>query len=343
MLYPLLFESNLIPLVWGGHRLKHLKGLPADKEPIGESWEVSTFHGRESIVSNGLHAGKKLTELTQQYGPLLLGKSIYERFGDDFPILVKILDVDGKLSVQVHPDNKLAMLRHGCFGKTEMWYVVDADPGSYVYAGFNEDITVEEYRQRAKDGTISDVLAKHPISRGDAFFIPAGRIHAICGKALMIEVQQHSDITYRIYDHGRLGLDGKPRKLHTEEAISALDFIVHKEYSINYPNVMNQANPVCECEFFTVRLLRFNQTQNRNLFHQDSFVIYVCFQGECKIGESLLLKQGQSCLVPASCADIVIAPSIDNCETELLEIFINHELNDKSQERIGANSFFCPH
>ena len=225
----------------------------------------------------------------------------------------------------VHPDDSVAMQRHGSMGKTEMWYVVDVKPGTYLYAGFSKSITSEEYRRRVEDGTICEVLAKHPIRMGDAFFIPAGRVHAICGGALIAEVQQSSDITYRIYDYGRMGMDGKPRELHTELAVDVLDYTVHKEYSISYPMELNKANLVCECEFFTVRMQRLTAEIARNLKHYDSFVVYVCMRGECMIGDSVHLKQGYSCLVPASCTDLKITPMGEKGMAELLEVFVNNE------------------
>ena len=223
MLYPLLFETNLFPIVWGGHRLREMKGMSPIAEPVGESWEVSAVPGKESVVVNGPLSGRNLRDLTQEYGSDLLGKAVQEKFGSEFPMLVKFIDAESDLSIQVHPDDAVAMQRHGSMGKTEMWYVVDAKPGTYLYAGFAKSITSEEYRRRVEDGTICEVLAKHPIRMGDAFFIPAGRVHAICGGALIAEVQQSSDITYRIYDYGRMGMDGKPRELHTELAADVLD------------------------------------------------------------------------------------------------------------------------
>lgn len=323
MLYPLLFETKLFPIVWGGHRLRQLKGMPPSEEPVGESWEVSAVPGKESVVLNGPLAGKNLRELTQEYGADLLGQSVQKRFEGEFPMLVKLIDAESDLSIQVHPDDEVALQRHGSMGKTEMWYVVDAKPGTYLYAGFSKSITSEEYRRRVADGTICEVLAKHPIRMGDAFFIPAGRVHAICGGALIAEVQQSSDITYRIYDYGRMGMDGKPRELHTELAADVLDYTVHKKYSISYPMELNRANPVCECEFFTVRLLRLTNVLNRNLKHHDSFVVYVCLHGECKISDNVVLKHGQSCLVPASCTDMIIAPEGSRGEVELLEVFVD--------------------
>ena len=219
MLYPLLFETSLFPIVWGGNRLRQMKGMSPSCEPVGESWEVSAVPGKESVVLNGDLAGKNLRELCQQYGADLLGGAVQQKFGNEFPMLIKFIDAESDLSIQVHPDDSVAMERHGSMGKTEMWYVVDAKPGTYLYAGFSKSITSEEYRRRVEDGTICEVLAKHPIRMGDAFFIPAGRVHAICGGALIAEVQQSSDITYRIYDYGRMGMDGKPRELHTELAV----------------------------------------------------------------------------------------------------------------------------
>ena len=325
MLYPLLFETSLFPIVWGGNRLRQMKGMTPSCEPVGESWEVSAVSGKESVVLNGELAGKNLRELCQQYGADLLGGAVQQKFGNEFPMLIKFIDAESDLSIQVHPDDSVAMQRHGSMGKTEMWYVVDAKPGTYLYAGFSKSITSEEYRRRVEDGTICEVLAKHPIRMGDAFFIPAGRVHAICGGALIAEVQQSSDITYRIYDYGRMGMDGKPRELHTELAVDVLDYTVHKEYSISYPMELNKANLVCECEFFTVRMQRLTAEIARNLKHYDSFVVYVCMRGECMIGDSVHLKQGYSCLVPASCTDLKITPMGEKGMAELLEVFVNNE------------------
>lgn len=325
MLYPLLFEANLFPIVWGGHRLREIKGMLPDDEPVGESWEVSAVSGKESVVSNGPFKGKNLRVLTAEYGASLLGQSVYERFGEEFPMLVKLIDAEHDLSIQVHPNDEQAMRRHGCMGKTEMWYVVDAKPGTYLYAGFAQDITGEEYCRRVGDGTICEVLAKHYIHPGDAFFIPAGRVHAICGGALIAEVQQSSDITYRIYDYGRLGMDGKPRELHTELAVDVLDYTVHPEYALDYPRDLNHPNLICTCDFFEVRRLTLDAPLNRRMRHHDSFVIYMCLQGECRLGDTVQLHRGQSCLVPAVCTDdIRLVPTgmADGERIELLEVFI---------------------
>ncbi len=325
MLYPLLFEANLFPIVWGGHSLKVIKGMVPDDEPIGESWDISAVANKESVVSNGALQGKKMSELASEYGADLLGQSVYEKYGGRFPILLKMIDAKSDLSIQVHPNDELAMERHGCMGKTEMWYVLDAKPGTFIYVGFSEDITVEEYRRRVENGTICDILAKYYIHPGDAFFIPAGCVHSICGGALIIEVQQSSDITYRIYDYGRLGIDGAPRELHTELAIAAIDYTVHGEYALTYTREKNRSNTVCKCDYFEVRSLILDAPLNRRMKSYDSFVIYVCLSGECGINDTVQLRCGQSCLVPAMCADNITlnpTPTVNGGQVELLEVFI---------------------
>lgn len=323
MLYPLQFEANLFPVVWGGHRLKEIKGMLPDNEPIGESWEISAVPGKESIVSNGILRGKSLRELTLEYGAALLGQSVLDRYGKDFPLLFKLIDAERDLSIQVHPNDELAQKRHGCMGKTEMWYVVDARLDTYLYVGFAKNISKEEYCSRVEDGSICDVLAKYNIHQGDAFFIPAGCVHSICGGALIAEIQQSSDITYRIYDYGRLGMDGKPRELHTELAVDALDYTMHPEYVLGYQMEKNSPNVICRCDSFEVRRLTLDIPVNRRMKHHDTFVIYMCLQGECVLDNTVQLRRGQSCLVPAMCAeDIVLAPTTDGSPAELLEIFI---------------------
>ncbi|MBO5705701.1 MAG: class I mannose-6-phosphate isomerase [Bacteroidaceae bacterium] len=325
MLYPLLFEANLFPIIWGGNRLIALKGMPPIDVPIGESWEISAVKGKESIVANGPLKGKNLRDLSWEYGSELLGRTIDERYGSEFPILVKFIDTSNDLSIQVHPDDSMAMRRHGCMGKTEMWYVVDALPDAYLYAGFSRDITREEYRRMVEDDSICDVLAKHNISKGDAFYVPAGIVHALCRGTFVVEIQQSSDITYRIYDYKRIGMDGKPRELHTSLAEDVLDFSCHKEYSLDYTATENTSNVICNNRFFRIGLLPLTMPMRRDLRHYDSFIVYVCIQGECIIGESTYLQQGFSCLVPAVCADIFISPAQEGAKVELLEIYLDNE------------------
>ena len=233
-LYPLLFEPNLHSVVWGGKRICPYKGIPEKDEPIGESWEISAIPSSTSIISNGNYKGKKLTDIIEQMPAEILGNAVAEKYGNKMPLLVKFIDAEKDLSIQVHPNDEMAQRIHNKFGKTEMWYVIDAKPGSYLYAGFKDNITKEEYKKRIADGTITDVIAKHFVKPGDVFYLPAGRIHAICGGILLAEVQQSSDVTYRIFDYNRPGMDGKPRELHTELAADALNFHVEDEYRTQY-------------------------------------------------------------------------------------------------------------
>ena len=234
LLYPLLFEPNLHTVVWGGGQLRPYKGLEPSDEPIGESWEVSAVPTSTSIISNGRWQGRDLVSVIHEQPEAILGKKVNEKYHGQLPLLVKFIDAKKDLSIQVHPNDEMAMREHGKMGKSEMWYVIKADEGAHLYAGFSQEITAEEYQQRIADGTITEVLADHRVKAGDVFYLPAGRVHAICGGILLAEVQQSSDVTYRIFDYNRPGLDGKPRELHTALAAQALDFRVERNYRTDY-------------------------------------------------------------------------------------------------------------
>lgn len=313
-LYPLLFQPNLHPVVWGGRRLCTYKQLEACDSPIGESWEVSAVPSSTSIVSNGVWSGKPLTEVIATNPQAWLGKKVAEKYNNQLPLLVKFIDAEKDLSIQVHPNDEMAMRCHGKMGKTEMWYVIDALPGSYLYAGFSKQITPEEYRQRVEEGTIMEVLAKHSVRSGDVFFLPAGRVHAICGGIMLAEVQQSSDVTYRIYDYNRPGMDGKPRELHTALAAEALDYEVQSEYRTVYRSKENHANHMIDSPYFSVRVTDISRPFHRALTKYDSFIISMCIAGDCHIhmrstGQDILLRQGHSCLIPAAIADYDVVPT----------------------------------
>ncbi|MGN0221414.1 MAG: type I phosphomannose isomerase catalytic subunit [Prevotella sp.] len=313
-LYPLLFQPNLHPVVWGGKRLRPYKGLASSTDPIGESWEVSAVPSSTSIVSNGDWSGKPLTEVIASAPQAWLGKSVAEKYNGKLPLLVKFIDAEKDLSIQVHPNDEMAMRCHGKMGKTEMWYVIDAQPGSFLYAGFNKQISPEEYRKRVEDGTIMEVLAKHSVKPGDVFFLPAGRVHAICGGILLAEVQQSSDVTYRIYDYNRPGMDGKPRELHTALAAEALDYEVLSEYRTVYRTQANRANHMIDSPYFSVRVTDISRPFHRSLMKYDSFIISMCIAGDCHIrmrhtGHDILLRQGHTCLIPAAIADYDVIPT----------------------------------
>lgn len=326
-LYPFLFQPNFHPVVWGGNRLKPWKGVGADDEPVGESWEVSAVPSSVSLISNGLYEGRDLCSVIEENPKKILGASVCQRYGEKLPLLVKFIDAERDLSIQVHPDDEMAQQKHGKFGKTEMWYVIDAKPNSYLYSGFKKHITPDEYRMRVEDGTITDVLARYEVKRGDVFYIPSGRIHAIGGGCLIAEVQQSSDVTYRIFDYNRLDANGKKRELHTDLAAQALDFRVEEEYRTIYPKVDNKATLVVDSPFFSVRVLDIAAPFHRNLMKYDSFIISMCIEGKCYIKlrsseEKILLKEGYSCLIPACVADYDIIP-IDG-GVRILDAFIDN-------------------
>lgn len=330
-LYPFLFQPNLKTVVWGGDRLVPYKGLDRaifTQTPYGESWEVSAIEGSESIIANGSFRGQKLTDVIAQYPEAILGKKTVGKYGANLPLLMKFIDADKDLSIQVHPNDEMARREHNKMGKSEMWYIIDAKPGSYLYAGFKEKITPYEYKKRVEDGTITEVLAKHEVKAGDVFFLPAGRVHAICGGILLAEIQQSSDVTYRIYDYNRLGLDGKPRELHTELASQALDYEIEEEYRTQYVDAKNRANTVLQCPYFSVRVIEVSSKFHRDLLKYDSFIISTCLQGRCSIvsraDESVIfLREGNSVLIPAAIADYDIFPETKNCR--LLDSFIDNK------------------
>lgn len=328
-LYPLLFEQNLFEKVWGGRRLKPLKGLPADDEPVGESWEVSAVEGKESVVSNGPLCGQRLSELAATYGADLMGQKVAKMFGTQFPLLIKIIDAETDLSIQVHPDDRLAMERHGSLGKTEMWFVMDATETAFLYSGFKSKIDKQEYKKRVADGSITDVLMRHEVKRGDVFFIPAGRIHAIGGGTMVVEIQQSSDVTYRIFDYNRPGLDGRLRELHTELAEDAIDYTVYNSYLTNYTERVNKPVALTECPYFTVKIHNVTRPFHRKLFKYDSFIAYLCLEGECAVvpvsdkNNAVILRRGGTCLVPACDADLHLVPK--GHTAKILEIFIDNK------------------
>ena len=327
-LYPFLFHPNLHTVVWGGHRLQVYKGLQSTDEPIGESWEVSAVPSSTSIISNGSFAGRDIISVISEYPEDILGKAVNEKYHGQLPLLVKFIDAERDLSIQVHPNDEMAQREHGKMGKSEMWYVIKADAGSHLYAGFKQEITPEEYQQRIAAGTIIDVLADHQVKAGDVFYLPAGRIHAICGGILLAEVQQSSDVTYRIYDYNRPGMDGKPRQLHTELAAQALDYHVEENYRTEYVDNPNKAIQIIDSPYFDVRVMEISKPFHRDLRKYDSFIISMCIEGDCKLcvrstGDEILLRQGSSTLIPASIADYDVLPL--HHTTRLLDAFIDNQ------------------
>jgi mannose-6-phosphate isomerase len=257
----------------------------------------------------------------------ILGKEVAKKYQNQLPLLVKFIDSNDDLSVQVHPNDDMAKRLHNGMGKTEMWYVLSAEPGACIYAGFHKALSPEEYTQCVADGSIMETLAKHEIHAGDVFYIPSGRIHAIGKGVRLVEVQQSSDLTYRIYDYNRMDLNGQPRELHTEYAAQALDFKVYREYRSDYVDKIDTANACIDTEYFTVRVVSIKEPIRRNMIKYDSFIIQTCTKGQCKIRirsthDEITLQEGYSSLIPAAIADYDIIPI--NGEVKVLESYIDN-------------------
>ncbi|MDE7096981.1 MAG: class I mannose-6-phosphate isomerase, partial [Muribaculaceae bacterium] len=278
------------------------KGIVQTEAKIGESWEISAVAGHETVVAEGPYKGMKITELIDCFGPELLGSSVMERYDGKFPLLVKFIDANDNLSVQVHPDDALAGKRHDSLGKTELWYIIDADEGAKIYSGLNREMTPEEYVERVKDDSIEEVLAVHDSHPGDVFFLPAGRVHAIGAGNLLAEIQESSDITYRIYDYGRKDANGKPRELHTDLAKDAIDYTYRNDYkSANAEESVADA-VLAECDHFTVHRILLDG--ELTLEHNDkSFTVLMCLEGNAAVGYeggSMSFKAGETLLLPAA-------------------------------------------
>ena len=307
------FKPILKTLVWGGEKIVPFKGIKTKQEHVGESWEVSDVPGDESIVEGGPYDGRSLTELVKEFKGRLVGEKVYAASADVFPLLFKFIDAEGDLSIQVHPDDALAARLHGpgFNGKTEMWYVVDAAPGAHLFSGLSKEITPEQYEKMVEDGSITDALARYDVHPGDVFFLPAGRIHAICSGCFIAEIQQTSDLTYRIYDYKRLGLDGKPRQLHTEQAKLAIDYRVLPDYRTRWQPRLNERVELVRCKYFTTSIFDLTLAVEEDLSGVDSFVVVMCIEGSGTLssdGSSLRLRRGTTVLVPAENKKLRLAP-----------------------------------
>lgn len=312
-LYPLKFSPILKKVIWGGCDICKFKGITPLQDGIGESWEISGVEDNVSVVNNGDLKGLSLRNLIAQYKDNLVGKHIFEKFGTVFPLLIKFIDAKDDLSIQVHPDDKLGLKRHDSFGKTEMWYVINATPKAFVYSGFTATLSANEYIKSVENNTFVNYLAKHDVKRGDSFFLPAGRVHAIGAGTFIAEIQQTSDITYRIYDYNRKDANGNERELHSELAEDAIDFKVYDNYRIDYSHKPNDAVQLESSEYFTTNLLELDKPYTQNLSDKDSFVIYICVEGSCEVKDAnnntIELRQGETLLIPAANTEnITITP-----------------------------------
>lgn len=322
-LYPLKFKPIAKEMVWGGFRLVKLFGKDFDDgKKIGESWELSAVQKNLSQVVNGFLKGNNIEELVEIYMGELVGEKVYERFGVEFPLLVKLIDATETLSVQVHPNDETAAERHDAYGKTELWYVLDAAPGAGIYAGFNRPLNARSFYEHTLHNTLQEQLNFEQAQAGDVFFIPAGRIHAIGQGMMVAEIQQTSDITYRVYDWGREHNPATAREMHLDLAIDVIDYTTGHDYKTAYVPAKNKPVELVNCPYFTVNLLEIDSLAGRPLMDRDSFVIYLCIEGALIIdcsGMKETLNKGETLLVPACIADIHLKPKE---KTKLLEIYI---------------------
>ncbi|CAM1365810.1 type I phosphomannose isomerase catalytic subunit [Tenacibaculum xiamenense] len=315
------FTPILKEKIWGGEKLVSQLNKESKSNNVGESWEISDVEGDTSIVANGELVGKSLKELIANYKDDLVGKKVYKQFGEKFPLLIKYIDAKEALSIQLHPHDDLAKERHNSFGKTEMWYVMQADEKANLIVGFKEDSNKTEYLEHLENKSLLDILNVDEVSKGDVYFIPTGRIHAIGAGVMLAEIQQTSDITYRIYDWDRQDSQGNYRELHTEQALDAIDYVAQEKYYTDYNKSVNQSSEIVSCPYFTTNVLPVNG--NVSVTNQeDSFKIFMCVDGEVTFssnGQSEILKYGETLLVPANVKEFTI---ISENNSEVLEVYI---------------------
>lgn len=318
----LKFKPILKDKIWGGEKLIQKLNKKSDRKDIGESWELSDVKGDTSVVVNGDLKGKDLKELISEYKSELMGEKIYNHFGEKFPLLIKFIDAKEALSIQLHPHDDLAKKRHNSFGKTEMWYVMQADEKANLIVGFQKEVTPEEYLHHLENKTLTDILNIDEVNKGDVYFIPTGRVHAIGAGVLLAEIQQTSDITYRIYDWDRPNPDGSYRELHTEEALDAIDYSAKESYQTDYDKKQNSSSEIVSCPYFTTSVLPVQGEITVNHLNKDSFVIYMCVEGKVELtykNQKESLKMGETILVPASIKELQIS---SEKQSELLEVYI---------------------
>lgn len=311
-IHPLKFKPILKERLWGGEKLGSVLGKPITNDITGESWELSTVAGDVSEVSNGALANTSLKTLIDNHAERLLGKSVVKRFGKEFPILIKFIDAKQDLSIQLHPNDELAKERHDSFGKTEMWYVMDANPGAELIVGFNKDVTKSEYAKSLEENTLLDLLNYEPVKEGDTFFINTGKIHAIGAGVLLAEIQQTSDVTYRVFDFNRKDKEGNLRELHTELALDAIDYQKKDDFKVSYDDKSDTSNAMVACPYFKTNFLSLENDFSQDTVHRDSFTIFMCVDGsgvvQTESGEAMIAK-GETVLVPASSNSIAIKTS----------------------------------
>lgn len=318
-LYPLQFQPILKDRIWGGKKLKTYLNKPITSEITGESWEISTVENDVSIIANGFFEGKSLNELINEFPEQVLGTEVFNRFGKQFPLLFKYLDAREDLSIQVHPNDELAKERHNSFGKTEMWYVMQADDNARLIVGFKEKSSSEEYIQHLENKTLLNILDTKKVKKGDVFFLETGTVHAIGAGTVIAEIQQTSDVTYRLYDFDRVDAAGNKRELHIDLALDAINYDV-VEAQTTYLNAENQSNKMVDCQYFTTNFIPLNGKIDYNK-NQNSFTVYMCVDGDFELilnKEKYNYRKGDTVLIPAFLTDFQL-----NGNASVLEIYIS--------------------
>jgi mannose-6-phosphate isomerase len=322
-LYPLKFKTIFKERIWGGDKIRTVLGKEfAPIQRCGETWEISAVEGDVSVVNGGALDGKPLDKLIEEYKGELVGGKIYQQYGTKFPLLVKFIDAREDLSIQLHPNDELAQKRHNSFGKTEMWYAFQADPGAKVRSGFNRKIDQATYIKHLEAKKLDDILNVMDVEPDDVFFLPAGRVHSIGAGMLVAEIQQTSDVTYRIYDFDRKDANGKTRELHTEQALEAIDYNHYDEYKTSYSKKKNEVASLVDIPYFTTNRLHFDQPTTRDYTTLDSFVIYVCVDGALSLvtaNGTVEMKKGEAVLLPAAIKQVELRPSP---EFKLMECYV---------------------
>lgn len=323
-LYPLKFTSISKEKIWGGNRLNTILNKEFDPSAkIGESWEISGVEGDVSVVNNGFLEGNDLEELIEIYMGELVGDKVYDQFGLEFPLLIKFLDACDDLSVQVHPNDEFALEKHKAYGKTEMWYVIDADKDSELMVGFNRPVDKNLFLDSIQNGTLPELINREKVNADSCYFLPAGRIHAIGKGVLLAEIQQTSDITYRVHDWGRKDDKGNERELHLDLAKEVLDYTFEKKHKTDFESKINESSELIKCPYFNTNVIELNKPMEIDYIELESFVIYICLDGDCDIqteGEaSVSLSKGETVLIPANLKSLTLAPKQNS---KLLEVYI---------------------
>ncbi|QRM87913.1 mannose-6-phosphate isomerase [Lacinutrix sp. WUR7] len=318
--YPIKFEPILKEKIWGGQKLHTLLKKKSALPNIGESWEISDVDHDISIVNNGDLKGKTLKELLEIYKADLIGHKNYEAFGNTFPLLIKFIDAKEDLSIQLHPNDALASKRHNSFGKTEMWYVLQAEDDAKLIVGFNQEMTPEKYVKHREAKTLPEILNFDKVEEGDSYFIEVGQIHAIGAGVMLAEIQQTSDVTYRIYDWDRVDSNGNHRELHNDLAIDAINFKSQEDFKVNYAKAKNKVNKMVDCPYFICNYIEISETIDKEN-KVDSFIIYMCVSGEVEIvtaHDTVKIKKGETVLLPAA----IKTYQISSKKGRLLEVYV---------------------